>query len=111
MAALSRRANRSSELLRAVSRHQVGLLAARFDALDLDPAVIARDRGVPLESVGGFLALRAPRASELAAALRPRGLWTDARADVLRLGPAPYLADAQLERAMTLLGEVVRAGF
>jgi kynureninase len=99
------------EFLRTVSRHQVGLLASRFDALDLDPAVIGRDRDVPLEVVGGFLALRAPRASELAAALRVRGVWTDTRGDVLRLGPAPYLSDAQLEQAMTALGEVVRGGF
>jgi kynureninase len=95
-------------LLREVSRHQVGLLAARFDALDLDPAVITRDRDVPLEAVGGFLALRAPRASAIAEALRARGVWTDTRGDLLRLGPAPYLADAQLEQAMAILGEVVR---
>ncbi|HEX6106285.1 MAG TPA: hypothetical protein VFZ26_11925, partial [Gemmatimonadales bacterium] len=45
-------------LLREVSRHQIGLLAAAFDALDLDPEVVTRDRGCPLEEIGGFLALR-----------------------------------------------------
>jgi kynureninase len=35
---------------------------------------------------------------------------TDARGDVLRLGPAPYLSDAQLLEAVGLLGEVVRDG-
>src|SRR5437016_6997766 len=54
-------------LLREVSRHQVALLAHGFDALDLDPRVVARDRDVPLERVGGFLALRTPRAAELSA--------------------------------------------
>lgn len=97
-------------LLRAVSRHQVGLLAARFDALALDPAVITRDRVVALDQVGGFLALVAPRAGEISAALRARGVWTDHRGDVLRLGPAPYLSDAQLESAITALDEVVRRG-
>ena len=30
------------------------------------------------------------------------------RRDTLRLGPAPYLSDAQLDDAMELLGEVAR---
>jgi kynureninase len=93
------------ELLREISRHQVGWLAARFDALDLDPRVISRDRDVPLENVAGFLALRSPRAQELSRALRGLGVFTDVRGDLLRMGPAPYLADAQLEAAMGLLGE------
>jgi len=97
----------SPELLREVSRHQVGLLAARFDALDLDPRVISRDRAVPLDAVAGFLALRAARAPGLARALKARGVSTDARGDVLRLGPAPYLSDRQLEAAMDALHESV----
>jgi kynureninase len=96
------------ELLREVSQHQVGLLAAGFDALDLDPTVINRDRSVPMERLGGFLALRSPRAGELQVALRARGVWTDHRADVLRLGPAPYLSDRQLEDGVVALGESVR---
>lgn len=95
-------------LLREVSRHQVGLLAEEVDALDTDPALLDRDRSVPLERIGGFLALRSPRAEELRAGLRRRGVWTDHRGDVLRLGPAPYLSDAQLRSAVAALGEVVR---
>ena len=97
------------ELLRAVSRHQVGLLAERFDALDLDPGVIARDRSVPPERIGGFLALRSPRAGEISARLKARGVSTDVRGDLLRLGPAPYLADDQLRAAIAALGDVTRA--
>lgn len=95
--------------LREVSRHQVGLLAELFDRLDLPPGLVTRDRSVPLARLGGFLALRSPRAGELSAALRERGVATDSRADVLRFGPAPYLADAQLTAAMAVLGEVGRA--
>jgi kynureninase len=95
-----------STFLREVSQHQVGRLAERFDALDLDPAVVTRDRTMPLGQVGGFLALRAPRAGELCAALRARGVLTDARGDALRFGPAPYLSDAQLDDAMAILGDV-----
>jgi kynureninase len=101
----------SPSLLRAVSQHQVGLLARTFDALDLDPAVIDRDRrSVPLERLGGFLALRAPRAGELSRALRQRGVWTDFRGETLRFGPAPYLSDRQLEEAIGALRDALPAG-
>jgi kynureninase len=33
----------------------------------------------------------------------------DARGDLLRLGPAPYLRDDQLRDAVAALGEVLRA--
>jgi kynureninase len=98
----------SVPLLRAVSQHQVGLLAGLFDALDLPEALVARDRALPLAETGGFLALASPRAGELCRRLAARGVATDHRGDVLRLGPAPYLADAQLRRAMEILGEVAR---
>jgi len=95
-------------LLREVSQHQIGVLAAAFDALDLDPALVSRDRGAPLSEIGGFLALRAAEASSLVRGLRARGVWTDSRGDVLRFGPAPYLSDRQLRDAMAALGEAVR---
>jgi len=93
--------------LREVSQHQVGLVAQLFDALDADPGVIARERSVPLEEIGGFLALRSPRASELCGRLRKRGVLTDFRGESLRLGPAPYLSDAQLVAAVAALWEAL----
>jgi kynureninase len=95
--------------LRAVSQHQVGLLARLFDDLDADPAVITRDRSVPLDGIGGFLALQARQADALCAELRSRGVRIDARGDILRLGPAPYLSDRQLEDAVQILGDVVQS--
>ena len=95
-------------LLREVSQHQVGLLATRFDALDADPRVLTRDRATPLDALGGFLALRTPHAAALCRTLRHRGVITDYRGDVLRLGPAPYLSDAQLTAAMDAVGEALR---
>ena len=97
------------DLLREVSQHQVGRLADAFDATDLDPAVIARDRSVPLASLGGFLALRSPHAGELDRRLRERGVYADHRADILRLGPAPYLSDSQLDDAAAALVESARS--
>ncbi len=95
--------------LRAVSRHQVARLAARFDALDLPPAVVARDPKVALEGLGGFLALQSPRAGELCRELGRLGVQTDSRADHVRFGPAPYLSDPQLDAAIEALGPAVAA--
>jgi kynureninase len=61
---------------------------------------------VPLEQVAGFLALRTPRAPQLSRSLRARGVFTDVRGDLLRMGPAPYLADEQLEAAIETLGDI-----
>ena len=97
-------------LLREVSQHQVARLARGFDDLDADPAVIRRDTTVPLEALGGFLALRAPGAAQIGADLRHGGVWVDARGDYVRFGPAPYLSDAQLDAAIAALRPLARSG-
>jgi kynureninase len=93
--------------LREISRAQVGLLKSRFESVDLDPEIVHVEP-VPDDRRGGFLALRCARAGELAAALRARGVLTDFRGSLLRLGPAPYLSDAQLRQAIDVLGELAK---
>lgn len=95
-------------LLRAVSQHQVGLLIREFDALDLDPARVTRDRATPLARLGGFLSLRTPHAGALSKALKARDVYTDYRKDILRLGPAPYLSDRQLRDGIAALADAAR---
>ena len=95
-------------LLREVSQHQVRLLAELFDDLDLDPRLVARDRSLDLSRIGGFLVLESNHAAELFGELERRGVLTDYRGNLLRLGPAPYLSDQQLRDAVAALGEVVR---
>ena len=97
------------ELLREVSRHQVGLLARLCAEPPVADAVtLPREPGSEaMEELAGFLALETPRAGELCAALREHGVRTDHRGDVLRLGPAPYLSDDQLEEAVARLAAVV----
>lgn len=97
------------EALREISIHQVGRLAAGFDALGLDPALVTRDHRAPLSDIAGFLALTSPHAAELSAAFRVRNIHTDVRGHRLRLGPAPYVTDLQLDAALTAIGESVRA--
>jgi kynureninase len=94
------------ERLRALSRHQVGLLKGRFEAADLDPRV-ARIEPIPDERRGGFLAARTALAAAVAASVRSRQVWVDARGDILRLGPAPYLTDEQLTAGMEIVVEAM----
>jgi kynureninase len=98
----------TAERLRVLSQHQVARLAATFDALDEDPHVISRDP-MPLESIAGFLALQSPRAGDLSRRLRAFGVFSDYRGSTLRLGPAPYVTDDQLDHAIAALGEAARA--
>lgn len=95
--------------LREVSLRQVGLLAERFDALDAPDHVITRDRRGAPEDFGGFLALRSPHAARLREGLAARGVLADSRGEWLRLGPAPYLSDAQLAAAVDALGAEIAA--
>ncbi len=94
--------------LRVVSQHQIGVLASAFDTLDLDPKVVTRDRNAPLTEIAGFLALRSPGATRFTEQLHARGVFTDARGDMIRFGPAPYLSDQQLQDAMRMVGEVAK---
>lgn len=96
-------------LLEANYRRQVERLAAAFDALDLPPRTIRRERELPAAARGGFLALESPHAERLVAALAAGGVAADSRGPWLRLGPAPYLCDAQLDAALARLGEAVRS--
>jgi len=94
-------------LLREMSLHQTGLLTELFDSLDAPPGVITRDRSAPRTEFGGFVALESPRAAELQKELAERGVLTDSRGQYLRFGPAPYLSDEQLEKAVATLGELL----
>ena len=93
------------DTLRASYQSQLAVLAEAVDGLGA-PGV-SRDRDAPLERFGGFLALRCDQAAELSRALLQRGVYTDSRGPFLRFGPAPYLSDEQLERAVAELGAVL----
>jgi selenocysteine lyase/cysteine desulfurase len=79
--------------LRALSLRQTGRLR---DALEgVAPCLTPRADALR----GGFLAYRVARACEVVSALRERGVHADARADVMRLGPAPYIEDDEIDAA------------
>ena len=95
--------------LRRKSQEQISLLAAEFDRLNFPPEKLTRNAKIALESLAGFLALKTPHAKRLHDELRAREIFTDFRGDILRLGPAPYLTDEQLRRAIQTLGQVAQA--
>jgi len=104
--AFHRQQQLTPDRLQVINRQQVRILKTEFESLDV-PHSIARVEPMPDERRGGFLAIRTPDARRYAHALRERGVFTDARGDILRLGPAPYLRDDQLRDAIAALSELV----
>lgn len=58
---------------------------------------------------GGFVTVRVPDADRVVSALRERGVYTDARGELLRLGPAPYVSDDEIDQALAHVRELVPA--
>jgi kynureninase len=76
--------------------HQTTLLARGLAELGL---VIEQDR----EPFAGFVAVEIDGAEEISRRLAQAGVSTDSRGRHLRLGPAPYVTDAQLESTLEAL--------
>lgn len=53
-----------------------------------------------LERRAGFVAVRVKDAHRVVERLRAENVFVDARGDVLRLGPAPYLLDEEIDRGV-----------
>jgi kynureninase len=87
--------------LRAISLRQTERLLSGLEGLD-----VVTPRG---EGRGGFVSVRVPDASAVVTELERRGVSTDARGAMLRLGPAPYVTDDEIDRAVATLREVLRA--
>ncbi len=96
-------------LLRQMNQRQMALLTSGFDALDLDPQVIDRDRNIDLAQMGGFLPLHSPHAGSFRSELAKRGIFVDHRNTVLRLGPAPYVSGLQIRDAINAVGEIANS--
>lgn len=92
--------------LRAISLRQTDRILARLD--DAGAARHGLEVVSPreIDRRGGFVALRTPRADRLVRALRERSVYVDARGDVLRLGPAPYLHDEEIDHGVATLVEL-----
>ena len=82
------------ERLRVLSLLQTQLI---FD--QLSDYEIVTPRG---EQRGGFVSVRIANARQLVGALRERNVFTDARADIIRFGPAPYTTDDEMIKALDI---------
>ncbi|NUO49970.1 MAG: hypothetical protein HOV80_14035 [Polyangiaceae bacterium] len=86
--------------LRAISTRQTSRIREQLVASGLD-VVAAADP----ERRGGFVAVRVQGSGEVVRALRAKDVWVDARGDILRLGPAPYLTDGEIDRGVAAVIE------
>jgi kynureninase len=87
------------EWLRETSLRQTARI---LDALDGFEVVTPRDRRA------GFVAVRVANAKAVVDGLRARQVLVDARGDLVRLGPAPYLSDDEIDRGVRAFIEEAR---
>ena len=90
--------------LRAISSRQTQRLVDRARAAGLDVR-----SPMQAEARGGFVTVRVREAHDVVRELRARGVFVDARGELLRLGPAPYTTEAELDRGVDALVDVCRA--
>jgi len=82
------------ENLRKLSQHQIQILANGM---------------IPhLHDIGGFFAIEIENPALVQERLLRRDIWTDYRGSVLRLGPAPYVNDDQMNEAVAVLRDELR---
>ncbi len=96
-----------------------GLELARLRALSLRQTQrlidLATARGLAIATPrepaarGGFVAIDTPRASAIVTALRAEGIYADARGSRLRLGPAPYVTDDELDLGVAAVARLITA--
>lgn len=96
------------DILRQQYLNQLTKLRTLFKGKDLDPEIIKLRHNKALEENGGFLALQSSFARTIRAQLMEEGIYTDARGDILRFGPAPYTTAEQIEQAMDALAKIVQ---
>jgi kynureninase len=82
--------------LRELSLRQTERIMNRLEGLEV---VTPREP----EGRGGFVSVRVANAAAAAKRLHERGIVVDHRGDLLRLGPAPYVTDEQLQAAVEAL--------
>ena len=94
-------------VLRNQYEAQVGMLRSLFIEQDFDPEIIKLAHNRPLSQNGGFLSLVSPKAREIKAHLLDREIFTDSRNNMLRLGPAPFTTETQIEQIIYELAKSI----
>jgi kynureninase len=86
----------SIDRLRALSSRQTSRLIAGLEGFDV------RTPREP-EKRGGFVSVRMKGADRVVAKLRDAKIFTDSRGEIVRFGPAPYVTDDEIDRALVAL--------
>lgn len=89
----------SVDRLRALSLRQTGRILDGLTGWDVRTPRRDQERG-------GFVAIRIAGVGGVVERLRQRGVYADARGDLLRLGPAPYVTDGQIDQALGILRDI-----
>lgn len=98
----------STEVLREQSVRQTEHLLRGAETRQLEAKGLELASPRAPEDRGGFLAFETEDAPRLQAGLAARGIHTDARGSLLRLGPAPYTTVAEMDRALDALTDLSR---
>jgi kynureninase len=93
------------ERLRVISSRQTRRIISVLDEAGLGEQIVSSRLD---ERRGGFVAIRCPRASQVITRLRGRNIFADSRRDIVRLGPAPYLYDAEIEQGARAAAEEMK---
>jgi kynureninase len=93
------------EQLREIYTSQTRRIIERLDAQSGAPVLVSsRDDA----RRGSFVTLRHAHAGDVVSELRKRGVWVDSRGELLRIGPAPYIRDDEIDRGVDAIVEVCR---
>lgn len=96
------------EVLKNQYRSQLRFLRKLFDDRNENGSGISHANTRPIEESGGFMALRSEHARALRAELLKEGIFTDARNDIIRIGPGPYTTSKQCEAVIQALFEKLK---
>ncbi|WP_437281915.1 aminotransferase class V-fold PLP-dependent enzyme [Sorangium sp. So ce375] len=88
--------------LRAISLRQTARILGLLDAAGRGGDVVTPREP---ERRGGFVAVRSARAGDVVERLRARRVLVDSRRDVLRIGPAPYVTDVEIDEGVAAVVE------
>lgn len=103
-----REQNLTPEVLHNQYQRQIKLLRDLFLEQKFDPSLIKLYHQKPLDQNGGFLALQSKYARQIQGRLMEKEVFTDARGDILRMGPAPYITSGQIKEGIRQLAAVVK---
>lgn len=96
----------SVDKLHDINDYQKSVLVREFLRCDLSNKIIRLS--TEAEYFGGFISFKSPYSRQLCEKMRDRGVHSDYRKFWLRIGPAPYLCDEQLQDGILALEESVK---